>query len=295
MRPCGARRARWVLLGCAITAMASCSSTTSRAASSLRPTRVIAGPSAILAAGTPPSSGGMWILSGTAQSKTISLLDLPSGQLSRPVPASATADTLAEAPDGSVVVGLATATTGALEVRRGADLHVTETMAVGAPVRSVAASPDGSTYYALNGTPQSAAVTVVRAAERTSTVLPAPSDAAAVRVSRAGDEVYTLQPNGTVTIIATADGRQVGHFPTGAGGRAMAVSSDGASLYVLKGEGASRNVAVVDLATQAVTSVLPAPAGSVDVVLSPDGSTLYQVVGTPDVGNVQVLRLPSHG
>ncbi len=75
----------------------------------------------------------------------------------------------------------------------------------------------------------------------------------------------------------------------------MAVSSDGASLYVLKGEGAGRNVAVVDLATQAVTSVLPAPAGSVDVVLSPDGSMLYQIVGTPDVGNVQVLRLPSHG
>ena len=49
-------------------------------------------------------------------------------------------------------------------------------------------------------------------------------------------------------------------------------------------------MAKVDIATQSVRRVLPAPANSLQVLVSADGSELYQLVGAPSYGNIQVFK-----
>ena len=48
-------------------------------------------------------------------------------------------------------------------------------------------------------------------------------------------------------------------------------------------------MAEVNLATESVQQVLPAPANCLQVLVSADGSLLYQLVGTPSYGNIQVF------
>ena len=60
---------------------------------------------------------------------------------------------------------------------------------------------------------------------------------------------------------------------------------------MLKGTGQIANVAVVDVATESVRRVLPAPSHCVEILVSPSGNQLYEVVGTQDYGNIQVFAL----
>ena len=78
-------------------------------------------------------------------------------------------------------------------------------------------------------------------------------------------------------------------FRTGDGARSIALSPDGNTLYVLKGPAAAPNVAVVDVATQSVQRVMPAPANCLQILVSANGGELYQMVGTPGYGNIQVF------
>ena len=78
-------------------------------------------------------------------------------------------------------------------------------------------------------------------------------------------------------------------FSVGDLGRALALSPDGTTLYVLKGTAAVSNIAVVDIATESVRHVLPAPSHCLEVLVSASGSQLYEVVGTAGYGNIQVF------
>jgi DNA-binding beta-propeller fold protein YncE len=156
------------------------------------------------------------------------------------------------------------------------------------PVYSVGAGSDGTTFYVLNGTAKARVVTVVNGQkDATIASVPAPSDAVAVVPSPGEHNLYVLEADGTVSEISVANGQLVTQFSVGQSGRALALSPDGTILYVLKGRGAARNVAVVNLATEAVTKVLPAAADTQGIVLSPTGTTLYDIVGTGSYGNIQ--------
>jgi hypothetical protein len=54
---------------------------------------------------------------------------------------------------------------------------------------------------------------------------------------------------------------------------------------------AAPNAAVVNLATQSVTHVYPAPAHSIDMVLSGDGRRIYFAASNAEFGNIQTLDL----
>lgn len=271
--------------------IAACQSKSTPAA--IKPSRIFAGPAGLVAAGNPEASGSMWLLAGTSGERTLQLLDLGSGQLAKPLPESANAVTLAQATSGDVIVGLATATTGAIEFRGAPNGQLLSTTPIGAPVRSVAIDPGMTMAYVLNGTLTSASVTVFHWGDSTPiTNLAAPADATAIAPSAAGDIVYTAEPSGNIDAIPVRGG-PLSHFQTGVGARALAVNPNGGYLYVLKGLGAAENIAVVNLATGAVTSVLPAAADSVGLAISPDGTLLFDVVGDAGLGNVQAITLPT--
>ena len=71
--------------------------------------------------------------------------------------------------------------------------------------------------------------------------------------------------------------------------QSIALSPDGSTLYVLKNADGTSNIADVNLATEAVRKVLPAPSHCVGLLVSTSGGQLYDLVGTPTYGNIQVF------
>jgi len=122
--------------------------------------------------------------------------------------------------------------------------------------------------------------------------VPAPTDAVGVVVTADGNTIYALEPSGRVAQIDGSSGQLVSAFPTGGPAHALALSPDGATLYVLKGQ-VAENTAVVNTDTESVTKVLPAPANAVALAVGPDNSTLYTLVGSSSIGNIQAFAVGS--
>ena len=282
------------LLALALTACGKGSGAAINPAPELQPEFIVPAPAGALSAAAPAANGLMWVLAGNGSVQTLRQIDLRTrtDQAAAPAPKGAVA--IAESATGLLGVGLATASTGALELCNGESASPLAAVAVGAPVRSVAAGDNGGEFYVLDGGVASASVTVVDGSgDQIQETVPVARNAVAAVPDPGQDALWVLQPNGVVDEVALAGGKITTQFTIGYSGRALALSPDGNTLYVLKGRGSIRNVAVVDLATEIVRRVLPAPADAVGLVLSPDGSTLYDFVGTPTAGNIQAFSVGS--
>jgi DNA-binding beta-propeller fold protein YncE len=254
------------------------------------PQQVIAAPKGLLAAAAPQPNGTVWTLAGGAASKGLFDISLATGKGAGSISVSNAARSVTESLSGVVGLALGTGRTGALELLDGATGRAGKTVPLGAPASDVVTGADGATFYVLDGNAKSASVTVVdsRSGAVQGTV-PVPLNTVSIAPDAQGDSVYVLQPSGEVSQVAVAAGKVLTKFSAGSSGRSLALSPDGTTLYVLKDAGAAANVAEVDLATQAVQQVLPAPANCLQVLVSADGTLLYQLVGTPAYGNIQVI------
>jgi DNA-binding beta-propeller fold protein YncE len=273
-----------VMAGVSLLAMtlAACSSGLSAmpaAKTASRPERILPAPKEILAAGQPQTNGAIWMLAGNARSKGLFEFSFTSGQAIGSVSVSNEAQSMTESLTGMLGLALGTGTV-ALTVR------------LGAPARDVVVGADGTTFYVLNGSATSSRVTIVDSANgRISGTVPVPLDTVSIVPDVQETALYALQPSGDVSQIAIAGGKIMTSFPTGDSGRSLALSPDGSTLYVLKNGLTSANVAVVDLATESVRKVLPAPGNCLQVLVSANGNQLYQVVGSASYGNIQVFPL----
>lgn len=286
---------RLVAIGVLLPLMVACASSRARPAvhpaAVTTPTAIIPAPADLLAATGPAANGVLWVLAGSSNARTLHQIDIVSHADLRAVPAPASATSVAETATGILGLGLATSSTGAVQLRNGTTGALLTTVAVPAPVRAVAGGMTGSDLYVLTGTATAASVSELdTATDRVLTSVPVPLLAAAAVPDPAQSALWVLQPNGLVDQVAMRTGTVTTQFSIGNSGRALAVSPDGSTLYVLKGRGGVRNVAVVDLATESVSRVLPAPSDTVGLVLSPDGGTIYDIVGTAEVGNIQAFR-----
>jgi hypothetical protein len=256
-----------------------------------RPQQVLPAPKVLLAAAQPQPNGTMWALAGDAASKGLFDISLANGAGAGSISVSSAARSVTESLAGVVGLALGTGRTGALEMLNGSTGKVIRTIPLGAPARDVVVASDGTTFYVLDGNAKSASVTVVnsRNGDGQGTV-PVPLNTVSIAPDAQGSSFYALQPDGTVSQVAVVGGKIMASFTTGPGGRSLALSPDGTTLYVLKDASKSAaNVAAVDLATDSVQQTLPAPASSLQVLVSADGTQLYQLVGTPAYGNIQVF------
>ena len=149
---------------------------------------------------------------------------------------------------------------------------------------------DGSTFYVLTTWATSASVTIVNSQNGRklgNVLVPVNTVSVAPDIQQAA--LYVLQGNGLVDAIGISGGKIMARFTVGALGRSIALSPDGSTLYVLKGTSAVSNVAVVDVSTESVRRVLPAPSDCRELLVSASGRQLYEVVGTPGYGNIQVF------
>jgi DNA-binding beta-propeller fold protein YncE len=279
------------LIVCALAACSSGGTLPATSTSPASPERIVAAPKNLRSAAEPQPNGTIWTLAGDDRTRTLVEFSLSGGQL--PVgtsPVSNAAQSIAESLSGVIGVALAHGRAGALELLNGSTATIVKTITIGGPARQVVVGSDGSTFYVLNGTSAATSVTIVNSQNgRTLGTVPVPLDTVSVAPDLREATIYALQPNGLVDQVAVAGGRMVSSFRTGDSARSVTLSPDGGTLYVLKGPTTAPNIAVVDVATQSVRRVLPAPANCLQILVSPSGSELYQMVGTPAYGNIQVF------
>ena len=283
-----------------VTALAGCGTNVHKAALKSAPkkpatTRVMSmgAPAGLADAGPPQPNGTMWVLVKKPTAANIQLLDLSTHHIQGIVPVSASASAITELSTGTVVVGTATLHAGSVELRNGTTGALEKTVPISGPVKALAAGSNGTTVYVLEGTPKVKSVTILNSQTgKVQGVVPAGSGSVAVAPSPGGSQVYAVQANGLVLDAETAGAAATSRFSI-SGGSAInaAISPDGSVLYVLKAVGPVRNVSVVNVGTENVVKVLPAPADTVAVQVSPDGTLLYEAVGAPTYGNVQAISL----
>jgi DNA-binding beta-propeller fold protein YncE len=234
----------------------------------------------------------MWTLAGSTRSRGLFEFNLASGRAVGSISVSSAAQSVTESLTGMLGVALGSGGTGALELLDGSTATVVRIVPLGAPARDVVVGSDGATFYVLNGTTVSSSVTIVDSQDgRVQGTVPVPLNTVSIVPDAQETAIYALQPNGRVSQIATAGGRIITSFPIGAQGHSLALSPDGSTLYSLKGSTDATNVAVVDLATESVSKVLPAPSNCLQVLVSANGNQLYQVAGTAGYGNIQVFAI----
>jgi DNA-binding beta-propeller fold protein YncE len=278
----------------AVVALSACSTSAgpTRLATSagIRPESIVPAPKSILAAAEPEPNGVMWALAGSAASRGLFEFDLPGGQVVGTVSVSNAAKAVAQSLTGTIGLALATGNTGALELLDGSTAKVIRTVPLAAPARGVVIGSDDITFYVLTGGASDSSVAVVDSRDgRVRATIPVPRDVVSVAADVQQTTLYVLQGNGRVSEISVADGKVMASFVAGDSGRSLALSPDGTTLYVLKGTDAMVNVAVVDVATESVRRVLPAPSHCLELLTSASGGQLYEVVGTAGYGNIQVF------
>ncbi len=252
---------------------------------------IVPAPAGAIAETPPQANGTVWVLASGGAGRNIQEIDVTNSKVLGIVPVSSSATALTQFSTGVLALGLATSGTGAAELRDGSSGALLGTVAIGAPVKALAAGADGATLYVLDGTPNSASVSIVDTKTDTiTTTVPAPLDSIGVAVSPDQTNLFLLRSAGQVAEVQTAGGKQASaSFSVGPGPIAESVSPDGKTLYVLKRAGGGTNVAVVEISTERVLRVLPAPANGVDVEVAPNGPSLYLLDATAGHGNIQVF------
>jgi len=293
------RVAAAIALTSAAIAMAGCSAGGTSATSpgsatdvsaGIRPEHIVEAPKSILASAVPQPNGTMWVLAGSTKSRGLFELDPTSGKVAGSISVSSAARSVAQAATGVIGLAFGTDRAGALELRDGQTAKVIRTVPLSAPAREVVVGSDGTTFYVLTGWGSSSSVTVVDSQDgRVQGTVPVPLEAVSVASDVQQTTLYVLEGDGRVSQISIADGKVVATFFAGDSGRSLALSPDGTALYVLKDTDAGANVAVVDVATESVRRVLPAPASCLEVLVSASGTQLYEVVGTATYGNIQIF------
>jgi DNA-binding beta-propeller fold protein YncE len=255
------------------------------------PERVVSAPKGLLAAAAPQASGTMWALAGATGTGLFDL-DSASGQVHGSVSVSSAARSVTESSAGVLGVALGARTAGALELRDGHTGHATATVPLPAPARQAVVGSDGSTFYVLSGWHKSASVTVVSSQNgKVHGTIPVPADTVSIAPDVAQASLYALEATGLLDEIGISSGQITARFKVGEQGMSIALNPDGNTLYVLKGTPVIANIAVVNVATESVRHIWPAPSHCRGLLVSASGRQLYEVVGTPGYGNIQVLAL----
>jgi hypothetical protein len=261
------------------------------AAVSMVPQRILRAPGSLVSATQPQANGSIWMLAGKS-SMGLFEMDSSTGHLTGSVSVSGAARSVAETSTGVIGLALGAARSGALELLSSTG-KVTRTVPLPAPARQVVVGSDGTKFYVLTGTATTASVTIVSSrAGRVLGSVPMPSDAVSVVPDVPETTLYALESNGFVDQIDIAGGKVVAKFKATTKddtAQSIALSPDGGTLYVLKEADGVSNVAGVNIATEAVTRVLPAPSHCVGVLVSSSGDQLYELVGTARYGNIQVF------
>ena len=281
-----------VAAGCGGGGSASSSGQAKAASARLLPQQIVRAPRYLLSAAEPQSNGIIWALAGK-KSSGLYEIDPTSDRVMGSFSVSRAARSVAESSPGVLGLALGSKTSGALELFDGRTSKVIKTVPLPAPARNISLGSDGTTFYVLSGWARSASVTLVNSQSgAVRGTVAVPPDTVSVVPDVTQTNLYVLERTGLISELPISGGSPPVRFRIGSDhGRSLALSPDGNTLYVLTGTPAVANIAVVDVATQSVRRVLPAPSHCVQVLVSASGKQLYEVAGTGHYGNIQIFAV----
>jgi len=244
----------------------------------------------MLSVARPQPNGIMWALAGQ-RDRGLYQIDAQTGAKRGSISVSGGARSVAESSTGVLGLAIGTKRSGALELLDGSTTDVIKTVPLPAPAKDVAIGSDGTTFYVLTAWARTASVSIVGSQHGTVRgTVPVPADAVSVVPDVQQTLLYVLGRDGEVTGISISSGQPAFSFMVADElSRSIALSPDGKTLYVLKGRYKVDNIAVVNVATETVMRVLPAPSYCKQVAVSAGGHQLYEVAGTGSYGNIQVF------
>jgi YVTN family beta-propeller protein len=175
---------------------------------------------------------------------------------------------------------------------------ITDTIAFSTPPQNLSISPDDTRVYIIEGTNS------VRVLDTSTNTVIATINLSEspqyIAFSPDGARAYCTEPNtNAVAVIDTATNAVTDTITLGAAGSeglgpvGVAVSPDGANIYVTVTSYTSSTVLVIDTATYIVTDTIAVGIYTVGVAVSPDGAHLYAANaygnGPPYNGTVSVI------
>jgi DNA-binding beta-propeller fold protein YncE len=256
----------------------------------VRPLLVIPGPKGIVGGTTPNASDRSWVLVNIHGKANLQLINAKTGALGGIIPLSKEARTVAVATGGNVGVGLSSGRSGAIEFFSAVGFAKIGVVALPGPVKDLVAGSNGTSFYALVDLRGNDSVDVISVKTfRIAGTIPLPSKTVSIAVSPDLATIYALQEDGKISLANGQTGQVTQSFRSAAGGRQIALSIDGSTLYVLKGGIINDNVAIINVATESTVAVLPAPAQCQRIAPSLDGTQLLDFVGSATYGNIQIF------
>jgi YVTN family beta-propeller protein len=211
-------------------------------------------------------------------SNTVSVINIPTGQVVNSIPVGSGPWGTAISPDQTQVY-ITNNHGNSVSVINAASGSVVATIPVQSSPFGVSFTPDGSGVYVVNGS--SNTVSVINPATQT-VVATVPVQNSPVGVAMAptsnGTFAYvTNSASNTVSVIAVGSSTVVQTIPVGTGPRWVTVSPN--SMWAYVENAGSNNVSVISIATNQVTATIPVGTSPFGAAFTPDNSTVYVANG----------------
>jgi hypothetical protein len=238
----------------------------------------------------------MWVLAGTSTKKSIYHVNVNKQKVLGKESVSAHADAIALSANNYT---LALGTTGgaypAVVWYYGITSRFNNAARSTAPVTSLAVNAAGNTIYALRSSASQKSVYALGTANSLGFPYLIPGTPVDIAPATDGHSMLVLQSDGTVGSLSLPAGVYTTSFGTGAPAKALALSPDGTTAYVLRSQAATTptgSIVEVNVAQGTVIKTIATTGDVVDIVLSADGHTLYEAQwGTKD-SSIRAIAVP---
>jgi YVTN family beta-propeller protein len=225
-------------------------------------------------------------------SNTVSMLDTATRKVVTTVRVGAGPGGVAVAPGGARVY-VSNYNGASVSVVDTAANVVTATIPVGANPNDMAVLPGGSKVYVANAGGNSVSVIDAASLAVSKTISAGMGLFPVGAVAHPGGaRVYVAtRDSNSVSVIDTATDTVIGTIAVGAQPHHMAISPDGARIYV-GSPWPSPSVSVIDTATDTVIATVTGPGSPVNAAVTPDNAKVY--VPNREHGNVSVIDAATH-
>ena len=254
------------------------------------PLQTWAGPAGIIGGTSQDSQNHLFALVNVGHAANVQAVNITSGKIDNVFPTSNAATSIALSDTDVIAVGTAYASTGSLALYA-SDGSALKVIPLPGPVSQVVAISSQPEFVTLSRV-QGAAFATIESAQSKSVAgqIALSGDSVSIAVSPDGLNLYDLLVSGSIQVYSLITGKVEQTFKASAGGMEISLSADGTALYELKGSYGAENVSVINIATEAVIGVLPAPAHCVAIEPNLAQLQTYDFVGTSRLGNIQLFN-----
>ncbi len=256
----------------------------------IKPVKVYPLPAGTISEAAPLFNGGIWILSGSPQSKVATEYSVQNDfTIENKVFLSQYSSTIATTSGALLIVGTNTPSgDGSLNIYSGISGSKLNSVPMPGPVVAVTSVPSGNELVALIKRQQAMSVTFVNLTNYAIIKsFPVPQAAVAVSLGSDPNTIFVLLATGTVDSISVKSGVVQSELKVGNYGNYLAISNNQTRLLALKCSSSTCNISVVDTSSDEVLVALPAPAGAVAVEFSAGDDILYEIVNINGTSNFQ--------